>query len=144
MLMAYLSIDPVNTKLFLELASNGPHEPRALEPRDNLPEGTALVLVDWDLLPATGRLDAVKRLRSRPNAPMVAVHSYHVPDGDWLDLNQMGVSVYRTLAEALWAWGDGAAGTVPVQEPVRADESTWHLREQGAAGRASPSCTRPS
>jgi hypothetical protein len=103
MLMAYVSLDPVNVELFLDLAEGGQHPVQALEPRNGLPEGTVKVLLDWDMLPAGWRQATVKELRTRPNPPTVAVHSYHVPDGDGEDLRRLGVAVYRTLAEAVGA-----------------------------------------
>lgn len=100
-MMAYLSIDPVNAVLFEQLAGQGSREFMTLEPRDTVPAGTAVVLLDWDMLPPSWRQDAVKRLRCGANPLCVAVHSYHVPDRELQDLRQLGVVVYRTLYEAL-------------------------------------------
>jgi hypothetical protein len=100
-MIAYLSIDPANTELFEQLAEQRGREFMTLEPREGVPPRTAVVLLDWDLLPPTWRQDAVKRLRSGPAPLSVAVHSYHVPDRELEALRQLGVVVYRTLHDAV-------------------------------------------
>src|SRR3954469_21998358 len=98
MLVTYLTIDPVNLDLALQLAAQWGAALAPQEPRDPPPAAPPdAALYDLDCLPADLRQRTLAELLARPAVSVVGVHSYSLNDAQVGRLGGTGVVVARRL-----------------------------------------------
>jgi hypothetical protein len=103
MLIAYLSIDEVNQDLAARLCEAGGTRLEVVEPRDPPPDRRFDgVVYDLDCLAPEDRRRLVGELSAAPPPWPVAVHGYHLEDGQAAALRRNGVAIHRQLGRPVF------------------------------------------
>ena len=103
MRVAYLTTDEVNEQLALQMAQECGVTLCPLAPKDAPPDGEYdALLYDWDYLPVEEQREVMAELLSGPSPHAVAMHSYHLEDGQVEALRRNAVAVFRRLQPSVF------------------------------------------
>jgi hypothetical protein len=127
MRLAYLTTEEVNQALAPEMAHRCGVTVHPLWPKDPPPDGEYdAVLYDWDSWPAARRQQLLAGLVNAPPHRPVAVHGYHLTDGQAEALRSHGVAVHRSLRPEVFRLLRQAVFSAHAADPAVGRQETLH------------------